>query len=194
MRALIGFGLLLGLASMPGCASTPEELAEDRAEAMKVHDEALAELFEREPGTKETIKTAKGYAVTGAGSLHLGVVSLALGRVIIVDNKTAEKKVHDGFFRFALGPGFAIKTMRGVYIIHDDETMKRFVDEPWAFMALIEASCRFGSWGGSLADVTGFGDEMNEYYWCQNGIALEAALGVAKLWHNKLNEEPAASK
>jgi lipid-binding SYLF domain-containing protein len=180
---------MLGLVSVTGCA-TP---AEKRADALAMRDATLAELYTREPGTKETIKAAKGYAVVSAFSVHLGLISLAGGRVVIVDNKKADKPVFDGLFRFAVGPGVAIKTLRGVYIINDDETMQRIADSPWGLGGLIEASFRFGDFGGSLADVASFGDDMNAYYWTKNGFALEAALAFFKLWHNDLNEEPPAN-
>jgi len=187
--------LVLGLLCQAGCAGTSGNTLEERqASMLKVRDETLEELYVREPGTKETIKTSSGYAVVKAFSLHLGIISLAGGSIVIVDNTTG-KPIFDKFFRFMVGPGLAAKSLRAVLLIKDAETMERLSDTPWLFAALLEASFRFGSFGGSLADATSFGDNVNAYYWTKNGVALEAAIGFGKTWRAKdLNAQPTSSQ
>ena len=191
-RGATAVALAIGLACTTGCSSSTP--AEKRVDALKMRDATLEELYQREPGTRESIKAANGYAVVSAFSLHLGLISVAAGRVVVVDNKKAGEAVFDRLFRFAVGPGVAVKTLRGVYIVNDDATMARISDSPWGFGGLIEASLRFGKFGGSLADVASFGDNLNTYYWTQNGVALEAAVAVFKMWHSGINEDKSASK
>jgi hypothetical protein len=118
------------------------------------------------------------------GSAHLGLISLASAYMVIVDNQGGTP-THDNFFRFGLGPGLALKSYRGVILVNDRETMEEVKDSPWLLGILIEASFRFGSFGGSLCDVYTIGDNTNAYYWTKNGFALEAAIGVGKTWHDR---------
>lgn len=174
----------LSLTVLSGCLGPPGgTIEEQKANALKMRDETLAELYTREPGIEPEVKKAAGYVVMEGGSLHLGLISLASAYVVMVDNETG-KPIHDCFFRFGIGPGIAAKSYRGVFIIKEKEAMKKVLDAPWVIGLLIEASFRFGSFGGSLADAYAFNDGVHGYYWTKNGFALEAALGIAKDWHD----------
>jgi len=119
LRRLGLASLALTLTVMSGCLGPPgSTVAEQRANALKMRDETLAELYTREPGIQPVLEKAAGYLVMKGGSLHLGLISLATTYVVIVDNSTG-KPVHDCFFRFGVGPGIAIKSFRGAYIIDD---------------------------------------------------------------------------
>jgi hypothetical protein len=176
--------LALSLTVQSGCLGPPgKTVDEQRANAMKMRDETLAELYEREPGIKSVLESSAGYLCMSGGSLHLGLVSLASAYMVIVDNSTG-KPIHDCFFRFGIGPGIAAKSYRGVYLIQDKASMDKIVDAPWVVALLVEASFRFGSFGGSLADAYAFNDGAHGYYWTKNGFALEAAAGIGKAWHD----------
>jgi hypothetical protein len=180
----------LALTVLSGCLGPPGGTVEEqRSNAMKMRDETLAELYTREPGIKPVLEKAAGYVVMKGGSLHLGLISLASTYVVIVDNSTG-KPVHDCFFRFGVGPGIAAKSFRGAYIIDDKEGLQKVLDAPWVLGLLVEASFRFGSFGGSLADAYAFNHGAHGYYWTENGFALEAALGIGKLWHDGDLKDP----
>lgn len=181
-RRLLVASLALALVVQAGCMGPPGSTKEEEvANALKMRDETLEELYVREPGTKEVLANAPGYVVMKGGSLHLGLISLATCYMVIVD-KSDPKPRHDNFFRFGLGPGIAAKSFHGVMIVHDRQTLLDWIDKPWMFGLLIEASFKFGSFGGSLADAYSFGDNGTVYYWTGNGFALEAALGIGRAW------------
>ena len=174
--------LAAGLLGQTGCVSgnTP---AEQRATMLRVRDETLETLYARAPETRAAIKKAAGYAVLKGFSLHPGMMTFASGSITVVDNSTG-KPVFDRMFRFAVGPGLAIKSHRVVMVINNAQTLKRLADSPWVLAGLLEASFHFGNFGGSAAAAISPGDDVTTYYWTNTGFSLEAALGVMKVWHD----------
>jgi len=188
----VGFAAfaIVALLSQAGCFGPPGSTKEEElANANLMRTETLEELYKREPGIKPEVEKAVGYVAMHGGSAHLGLVSLATAYMVIVNNKTG-KVTHDNFFRFGVGPGLAIKSYRGIFLINSEETMSKLEDTPWIWGAGLEASFRFGEFGGSLSDVYMFGTDTNAYYWTKNGVALEAVLlAVGKTWRDDLEEK-----
>jgi lipid-binding SYLF domain-containing protein len=181
LRGSFAFLLAAGLLSQTGCVSgsTP---AEQRATMLRVRDETLATLYTRAPEAKAALEEAVGYVVLKGFSLHPGMMTFASGTITVVDNATG-KPIFDRMFRFAVGPGLALKSHRVVILIHNEETLKRMAGSPWLLGALLEASFHFGGFGGSAAAATTGGD-VTAYYWTKTGFSLEAAVGILKVWHD----------
>ena len=176
--ALFAAGLLSQTACVSG--STP---AEQRATMLRNRDETLATLYMRAPEARAAVEGAAGYLVLKGFSLHPGMMTFASGTITVVDNATGEP-IFDRMFRFAVGPGLAIKSHRVVMVIKNQETLKRLSGSPWVLGALLEASFHFGNFGGSAAAATSVGDDLTAYYWTNTGFSLEAAVGILKVWQD----------
>lgn len=182
--ALLATGLLSQTACISG--STP---AEQRASMLQDRDEALATLYQRDPDAEAALPEAAGYLVLKGFSLHPGMMTFATGTITVFDNATAQP-IFERMFRFAVGPGLALKSHRVVMLIHNPETLKRLANSPWLLGGLLEASFHFGDFGGSAAAATAADEDVTTYYWTQTGFSLEAAIGVLKAWQaSALNEE-----
>jgi hypothetical protein len=189
-RRLSAASCALALTILSGCLGPPGgPVEEQRANAMKMREETLAELYTREPGIEPVAKSALADVTMSGGSLHLGLISLASAYVVVMDHATG-KPVHDCFFRFGIGPGIAAKSYRAVVLISDKDVLEKVKDSPWLFGFLVEASFRFGSFGGSLGDAYAFGTGTHSYYWTKNGFALEAAALLGKDWHDGDLKDP----
>jgi lipid-binding SYLF domain-containing protein len=174
--------LMAGALGLAGCVSgsTP---AEQRATMLRTRDETLETLYSRAPETRTKIKEAAGYLVLRGFSVHPGMMTFASGAITVVDNATG-KPTFDRMFRFAVGPGLAIKSHRVVMVINNAETLKRLSNSPWLAGGLLEASFKFGNFGGSSAASAATGGDVDAYYWTNTGFSLEAAVGILKSWHD----------
>lgn len=174
--------IMVGLLGQTACVSSNTP-AEQRATLLRVRDETLETLYSRAPETRTAIKRTAGYLVLKGFSVHPGMMTFASGTIALVDNSTG-KPVFDRMFRFAVGPGLAIKSHRVVMLINSRETFQRLSNSPWVFGGLFEASVHFGDFGGSAAAAISAGDDVAAYYWTETGFSLEAAAGILKSWHD----------
>ncbi|HZL99456.1 MAG TPA: hypothetical protein VFD43_04305 [Planctomycetota bacterium] len=175
--------LALALMLVTAC-SAPEgrTAAEQRAYAIMVRNEALAELYERKPEAKAKLESAPGYLFMSGFSLHPGIGTFA-NAYGIVHNNRANTQTHIRLTRFGLGPGIAVKGYYLVVILNSDEAVAAVESGRWVGGGLAEASFHFGDFGGSAcAEGLGGGDAVESFVWTHTGVALELAAGFGKVY------------
>jgi lipid-binding SYLF domain-containing protein len=175
--------LALALAVVSGCAAPEGRTAvEKKAYAISVRDEALAELYAREPGARAQLEAAPGYVFLSGFAAHPGILTFANAYGIVQNNKTG-KQTHVRLTRFGIGPGLAIKGYYLVVILKSDEVVAEVEQGGWNGGGLAEASFRFGDFGGSsAAEGLGGSKAAESYLWTHSGFALELAGVVGKLY------------
>jgi lipid-binding SYLF domain-containing protein len=103
----------------------------------------------------------------------------------------------------SLGGGFGlgIKDLRAVFIFHDADVMKKFIDSGWQFGGEADATAKSDEKGGAAAKEGGVdtgGNAFEIYQITKNGIALQATIAGTKYWKddelNATNEPPAAAE
>ena len=182
-RTLNLLALTLAPALSAACSSpegrTPTE---EKAYALMVRDEALSDLYVREPQAREKLEGAPGYVFFSGFSLHPGLLTFANAYGIVQDNVTG-KQTHVRLTRFGIGPGLAIKGYYLVAILGSDEAVAALSESNWNAGGLAEASFRFGDFGGSAAAEGLGGSAVTEsYLWTHTGFALELAGAVGKVY------------
>lgn len=88
-----------------------------------------------------------------------------------------------------VGLGFdaGVKDFRAVFVFHNTNTMKRFIDHGWAFGAQADAAAKASDKGAALAgEVTV--DNITIYQLTESGLALQETVKGTKYWKdNSLN-------
>lgn len=175
--------LALTLAVVSGCAS-PEGRTpvEKKAYTISVRDEALAELYAREPDARAKLESAPGYVFMSGFSLHPGILTFANAYGIVQNNKTGQQ-THIRLTRMGIGPGIAVKGYYIVVLLNSDEAVKAVEEGRWSGGGLAEASFHFGDFGGSAA-AEGLGGSVSSesYLWTHTGVSLELAAVYGKVY------------
>lgn len=183
--ALVSLLLLCAACATPD-GDTP---AAQREYAENVMAEALAELYERNPEAQDEIAAAPGYFFLSGFSIHPGLMSIANGYGIVVNNETGDHS-HSRLFRFAIGPGIAVKGYYVVAIADTPEAVAALAEGRSVWGALAEASFNFGDFGGSAA-AEGASGGLHTYLWTHTGVALELDLAWANVYQqDELNAVP----
>jgi hypothetical protein len=182
-RTLTVLALTLAPALSAACSSpegrTPTE---EKAYALMVRDEALSELYVREPQARERIEGAPGYVFLSGFALHPGILTFANAYGVLQDNVTG-KQTHIRLTRFGLGPGLAIKGYYLVAVLSSAEVVAAVEEGKWNAGGLAEASFHFGDFGGSLAaEGLGGSSTVATYLWTHTGFAIELAGVVGRVY------------
>ncbi len=163
---------------------TPEA---QRDYTLKVRDEALQELWERKPEVQEKYNAAAGDLFLSNFSFHAGFLTLANGYGVIEDHETKERK-YVRMFRFGIGPGLAIKGLYLLALIPDKESLQKVMEGSWAWGGFLEASFKFGDFGGT-ANLEGAAGPLEAYSWTHTGFSLELTFLGSKVYlKDALNE------
>jgi len=173
--------LVLGLSLLPGCASPDGATAAEKvAYTLKVRDEALADLYERDPEARQLVESAPGYVFASCFGLHPGFMTFANGYGLVQNNQTGEQ-TFIRLTRFALGPGLAVKGYYALATLPDAAAIEACEQGRWYGGAFAEASFRFGDTGGTAAAETVSG-QGHTWMWSHTGFAIEVAAGGGKIY------------
>jgi len=171
----------LGVSALAGCASPDgNTVAEKTAYTLSVRDEALTQLYARDPTAKDTIAAAPGYVFLSGFAIHPGFFTFANAYGVVQDNATGELN-YVRMTRFGIGPGLAVKGYYVVATMDSAEVIAALKEGAWHGGVLAEASFRFGDTGGSAAAEN---DSTTEgaWLWTHTGVSIELAAGVGKIY------------
>ena len=157
-----------------GCVTPSGKTGESRnADALRIRDEALTMLYERQPEAKAVIESAPGYLFTSGGAFHPGIMTFARGWGVVQDNVTKEQSFIT-YWRFGLGPGLAAKGNFAFLVMDSRELLDTLGEQGGTNAGILEASFKFGSFGGSATANSGAKGIRAAYGWTHTGFALES--------------------
>jgi lipid-binding SYLF domain-containing protein len=184
--------IVLGLSSV-GCAFPKRgaTLDERRGEVMKMHDNALDELYARDPIAKEKIAHAAGHGVFSNIGTNILIVSTEGGYGVVEDHKTKERT----YMKMAgagLGIGIGAKDTRLVFIFQSEHALASFKSGTWTAGADADAAAKVSNEGGEQSGTLKTGD-VEIYTITRNGLALSATVSGTRFYRDGyLNQTPAA--
>jgi lipid-binding SYLF domain-containing protein len=178
--------LLLALSVAAGCR-TPvgDTAAQQRAYALRMRDETLAELYKARPETKAKTANAPGYAVFSNININVLLLSSGNGYGVIRDKATDEDTIMN-MRMLGVGFGAGVKDFRAAMIFKTRDALRMFIEEGWEFGGHADAAVKAGDTGIALNvadEVTG---DIEIYQFTESGIALQATIAGTKYWKNDL--------
>ena len=171
---------LLGVACTGPGGST---VGEQRAAALEMKVDALAEIYSEFPELESQVEEAAGHAVFSNFSLHPGMVTFASGYGVLEDH-ASEKVTHLRMFRFGVGPGLAIKGFKLLFVIKNEDALADIKSGKFVFGGFADASFKFGDFGGGVSGVLSLTSDVDAYLWTRTGFALELTIAGGRVWPN----------
>jgi hypothetical protein len=126
--------IIIGLALvMPGCMRPRgASVEEKRAYVKDMREEALADLYARDPAIRGKVRAAAGYAVFSDLAGGILFLSTGQGYGIAHDNRTGQD-TYMKMGELGAGMGLGMRHFRAVYIFHNSAHFERFVESGWEF-------------------------------------------------------------
>jgi len=172
----------------------------------------LQELYASNPGLKQTIANAAGYATFKKTDIHLFLVASGNGYGMLVNNQTGQTTYMD-VASLGGGVGLGVKDLRVVFVFTDPAVMQQFVTQGWQFGTNADANAQYNNAGvganqstqanvdfnegtvqGTSSSSAGAGNTnssgakvaagngMQIYQFTQSGIALQATVSGTRYW------------
>lgn len=179
MRANIIVFLLASILS--GCATTGATTPNEKRQAiLKMKQEVLADLYRIQPGARSKVAKAPGYAVFSNANVNLVLASFSGGQGVVKDNSTG-RHTYMNMGEAGIGFGLGVKDFRAVFVFHDRNTMKDFIESGWEFGAHADAAAKAGNKGGAVGGEVLL-DGVTVYQLTESGLALQATIKGTKYW------------
>jgi lipid-binding SYLF domain-containing protein len=168
-------------AVLAGCATAPNERAEERARVQKMRTETLAELFRLEPHAQVQIRQAAGFGVFTNVGVNVILLSAGGGHGVVRDNATG-KDTYMNMASGGLGLGLGVKDFRGVFVFTDRKAMHWFVDKGLDLSGQADAAAKAGAKGGAWAGAVDVAPGIKLYQLTEQGLVLQATIQGTKYW------------
>ncbi|TQF71209.1 YSC84-related protein [Pseudoalteromonas luteoviolacea] len=175
------------VALLAGCASMGAgDIAQKRADIIKMKNATLAQLYSEKPDTRAQIKSAVGYAVFSNANVNLLLVSAGTGYGVVHNNQSGQF-TYMNMAEGGVGLGLGVKDYRLVLVFHTQKALNTFVENGWTFGGNADAAAKASEKGASMQGELYYGD-MSVYTMTNSGLALQATVKGTKFWpDSKLN-------
>jgi len=179
-RILAVISIILTL-SIVGCVTPGNKTsAQKRQSILSMKNEVLSDLYKVKPDVRSQIARAPGYAVFSNVNINVIFASLGGGYGVVKNNRTG-KQTYMQMGEVGLGFGAGVKDFRVVFVFHNANTMKRFIDHGWAFGAQADAAAKASDKGAALGGEVTI-DNITIYQLTESGLALQATVKGTKYW------------
>jgi lipid-binding SYLF domain-containing protein len=170
---------------LSACASGVTSTADRRAEVQRMRQEVLEQLYRIKPSTRAQLANSVGYAVFSNANVNLVLASFGGGYGVVRETRSG-RDTYMKMGEVGVGLGLGVKDFRAVFVFDNASTLRRFVDEGWAFGAQADAAAKAGSKGGAVAGEVVI-DGITIYQLTESGLALQATVKGTKFWKDDLN-------
>ncbi len=166
------------------CLPAHADVEGKRQKILDMSETVLNRLYSEKPSTKSEVKNAAGYAVFSNIGVNLVLFSAGGGQGVVHNNETGEK-VYMNMGSAGLGIGLGVKDFRGVFVFHNRDAMKNFIEYGWDFSGQADAAAKSGDKGDEASLSTTVVNGVSLYQLTEAGLALQATLQGTKYWRSK---------
>jgi lipid-binding SYLF domain-containing protein len=192
MRKILFLLMLVSLAVIPstwaadakGVNMKPKTAEEWQKYLCYRRDQALEDLYAIQPGAKNAVEKAFGYAVFSNFGMKIGFVGSGSGRGLVHDNKTG-KETFMRMIQAGVGFGLGAKDFRLIFIFDNRGVMDQFINSGWSFGSQANASAKTEQQGAAASGSIVVAPGVSVYQLTENGLALEAMVNGTKYWVDK---------
>ena len=164
-------GCLFSVAPVWAAKKEPTK-AQKQAEVRKTVNETLNRLYKLQPGSKEAIEKAAGYAVFSNFGMKIFFAGGGSGKGIAVNNAT-KKETFMKMLEVQAGLGMGVKKFRLVWVFQTEEALNGFVSSGWELGSQATASAQYDAKGVGLAGAVAISKDVWLYQLTDDGLALE---------------------
>ena len=154
---------------------------EQRAERLKIANEALGLLYKHAPEAKKMIANSYGYAAFSNVGVNLVLLSAEGGTGVAHVNKTG-KNIYMNMASGGVGLGLGVKDFRAIFLFANKKVFDQFVNEGWEANAQADAAAKLEDKGGAVSAAITVAPGIRLYKLTKNGLALQPTIQGTKYW------------
>ena len=200
IKSLAAIAALLGLASLPAAAQvfswdplkdvqdvlpqgTPSEskVIQARLQVREMAQDALASLYEINPGSRSFVENSAGYAVFSTFGVKLFFAGGNTGKGVVVNRQTG-RQTFMKMVQVQGGLGFGINQNRLIFVFTNEQALNSFINQGWEFGAQANLSAMASGQGAMFSGAAAGSPGVYLYQLTQTGLAATITAGGTKFF------------
>jgi lipid-binding SYLF domain-containing protein len=174
-----------------GCRTPKgESVQEKRNYALQMRNDALSELYAKQPQAKAHVSKAPGYAVFSNVGSKILMLATGSGFGVATDNRSG-KNTYMRMVEAGGGMGMGVKTYRAVYVFNSREAFDDFLSGSWQVGGDADAGAEYegkGMSAGAALNTDQLTKPVTVYQFTDKGVSLSAvATGTRFYKDDELN-------
>ena len=184
MRTFITSLFIVMCLGLSACSSTPKsssQLDEKRASVRDIARQTLAQLYQANPGSRNAIRKAAGYAVFSDFGMKIIFMGGAKGEGLAVNNLTGQETFMK-MVQLQPGLGLGASQFRLVFVFDTPEAFHQFVTSGWEFGANAMAAAKSKAEGGAFSGAVSVSPGVHLYQLPERGLIAGVSITGAKYY------------
>jgi lipid-binding SYLF domain-containing protein len=175
-------GLLKGIESeVSGQPPSPGEVEKTRQQVRQVSQDALATLGQINPGARQAIARAPGYAVFSSFGVKILVAGGTTGRGVVV-NQRSRSETFMKMVQAQAGLGFGVEQDRLIFVFTEEQALRNFIDQGWEFGGQAKLSVMAEGAGDMMSGAASVAPGVYLYQLTQTGLAATITVSGTKFF------------
>ena len=187
MRTFITSLFIVMCLGLSACSSTPKsssQLDEERASVRDMASQTLAQLYQANPGSRNAIRKAAGYAVFSDFGMKIIFLGGAKGEGLAVNNLTGQETFMK-MIQLQPGLGLGASQFRLVFVFDTPEAFNQFVTSGWEFGANAMAAAKGKAEGGAFSGAVSVSPGVHLYQLTERGLIAGISITGAKYYKDE---------
>jgi lipid-binding SYLF domain-containing protein len=175
----LGIALMLVATFVPPAGAADKEA--QRAEVRKNSKAILNQLYKTNPGAKNLVESAAGYATFSNFGMKILVLGGGSGQGVAVANDT-QREVFMKMLEVQGGLGFGAKKFRLVFVFENKNALDNFINSGWESSAQATLAASDGKRGTALQGAMAVSPGVWLFQLTDKGLAAEATVKGTKYY------------
>ena len=166
---------------LPGGPPHESQVIQARHQIREMAQDALATLYEIQPGARRAIESSAGYAVFSTFGVKLFFAGGTTGKGMVVNRSTGRQT----FMQMAQvqgGLGFGVDKDRLIFVFANDKALRNFIDQGWEFGAQTNVSAMVGGQGGMFSGAASVAPGLYLYQITKTGLSATLTVSGTKFF------------
>ena len=165
--------------AIPAGAPNEPRILQARLQVREMAQDALASLYEVNPGTRRAIERAAGYAVFSTFGLKLFFAGGTTGKGIVFNNRT-QRQTFMKMLQVQGGLGFGVNQNRLIFVFTNERALRNFVDQGWEFGGQANLSAMASGQGTQFSGAAAVSPGVYLYQLTETGLAATITVSGTK--------------
>ena len=157
------------------------KIIQARHQVREMAQDALASLYEIQPGARRAIERSAGYAVFSTFGVKLFFAGGTTGKGMVVNKRTGRQT----FMKMAQvqgGLGFGVDKNRLIFVFANEQALRNFIDQGWEFGAQANVSAMAGGQGGMFTGAAAVAPGVYLYQLTDTGLSATLTVSGTKFF------------
>jgi lipid-binding SYLF domain-containing protein len=157
------------------------KIIQARAQVREMAQDALATLYEIQPGARRSVERAAGYAVFSTFGVKLFFAGGTTGKGVVFNNRT-QRQTFMKMVQVQGGLGFGLNQNRLIFVFTNDSALRNFIQQGWEFGGQANLSAMAGGQGGMFSGAAAVSPGVYLYQITQTGLSATLTVSGTKFF------------